>query len=126
MRYTIVVAAISTLSGCSEAAGAAIDPASDIDCSVVAFYYSGLAAHEGAPVDQQRATKIVHEWYAAKVRDIAVQSGDPQAVLSKAAPILDVIKHDPKGMAGNLQTCADRAIGDPSFNAFADTQGWKS
>lgn len=114
----------SLLAACSEAAGATIDTTSDVDCSVVAFYYNGLAAHQGAPADQQGATRVIHEWYAAKLRDIVVKTGDAQAVLAKAEPVLNAIKRDPKGMAGNLKNCADRAIGDPKFDAFARSQGW--
>ena len=117
----LLFASLVALAGCGQASGSVPDPSSDLHCSVIAFYFSGLAEHDGAPADQRRALAAVHEWYAAKLRQLATQRGDPNSVLAEAEPILDAIKRDPRAMLDEHETCSERAMADPAFNRFVGT-----
>ncbi len=107
------------LTGCGEASGGVPDASSDLHCSVLAFYFSGYAEHTGAAADQRRALSAVHEWYAAKLRQVAVERGGPDSVLAEGAPVLEQVKHDPQGALDEFQACSNRALADPAFKGFA-------
>ena len=117
----IRLAPIIVIAGCGEARGTVPDASNDLHCSVLSFYFAGLARHSGAPADQQRATAAIHEWYAAKAREVAAQRSDPNAVLAEMEPIFEAIKQDPRSMLDELSACTDRAAADPGFDAFART-----
>jgi hypothetical protein len=107
----LVVPAASALAACAQASAAAPDTSSDIDCSVLAFYFNGLAEHRGAPLSQRRATQAVHEWYSIKVQKISREKG-ADAVLSRAGPLLETTKQDPMKMRAANTACADRALNE--------------
>ena len=121
MRIALWTAPLSViLSGCSSASAATVDPKSDVHCSVLAFYFHGLAKHEGAPADQVAATKGLHDWYAIKMKEVAGERFKDAAVfLREVEPILDAVKADPLSMRDEASACADRAAADPTFNRFA-------
>lgn len=123
--FAAQIIACLILSGCGTASAATIDPADDVHCSVVAFYFHGLAKHHGFPDDQQRAAKGIHEWYASKMRQVAVGRWGGMAGFEKeVAPLLETIKSDPLAMRDEMTTCTERAGRDPAFNRFARTQGF--
>src|SRR5688572_30180343 len=93
-RMLFLTLASACLVACAQASAANPDPSQDIDCSVVTFYFSGLAKHEGAEAAQQRALSAVSKWYAAKVETLAKQNGANQ-VLNRAGPLLEAVKRDP-------------------------------
>ena len=121
MRLTnwVCLAPIIFIAGCAEARGSVPDASNDLHCSVLAFYFAGLAQHSGAPADQQRGTAAVQQWYAAKARELAAQRPDPNAALADMAPILEAIKRDPNSMLDEFSACTDRAAADPAFEVFA-------
>jgi hypothetical protein len=121
MRLLAVpVLALTLLGGCGEAGAANVDPADDVHCSVLAFYFHGFAKHQGVPANQLRATKVMHEWYAAKVRDVAVERwGGTDGFQKEIGPLLEAVKKDPKAMADEMVACTDRAIAAEGFNQFA-------
>lgn len=120
MHPFALVFACALLSGCGGASAATLDPSDDVHCSVLAFYFDGLARHQGAPRDQLRATKVMHEWYAAKMRDVAVERwGDMAGFEKEAGPLLESVKADPQAMADEMLACTDRAVAAPGFNRFA-------
>lgn len=121
-RNAVLMCCLSALAaGCGQAEAANPDPTRDIDCSVVAFYFKGLAEKDGAPQEQRRSTAAIHEWYALKLREIRIQRGDTQSVLAEAAPILEAVKRDPLAALDELEACTDRAVSDPSFGSFAES-----
>lgn len=108
------------LTACGQANATRIDPKNDVHCSVLAFYFQGLAKHQGAPRKQQQATKGLHEWYAAKMRATAAERFKDLAGLEREiSPLLEAVKADPKSMADKLGDCAKRAAADPGFDRFA-------
>jgi hypothetical protein len=120
MRKLISAAIVIGLCGCASAYAVTIDSNNDIHCSVLAFYFHGLAKHDGAPDKQVRATKGLQDWYAVKMR--AAEGGrysDPAVMQSEIGPILESVKADPVSMRDKAKACADRAVADPSFNHFA-------
>jgi hypothetical protein len=120
MRLLAPIIACTFLGGCGTATAATLDPSDDAHCSLLAFYFNGLAEHQGAPRDQLRATKVLHEWYAAKIRQVAVKRwGDMSGYEKEMGPLLERIKSDPKAMGDELIACTDRAMATPDFNQFA-------
>ena len=121
MRRAFCLVPLSLLlTACGEADATLIDPRNDVHCSVVAFYFHGLAKHEGAPADQQHATKVLHEWYAAKMRrEAGERFKDWQNFEREISPLLEAIKAKPTAMTDELDACLDRAIADPAFDLFA-------
>jgi hypothetical protein len=118
LSTALIAGILST--ACSSANAVAIDENNDIHCSVLAFYFHGLAKHEGAPAEQVRATKGLQDWYATKLR--AVGGGrfsEPAVMQSEIAPILEAIKADPLSMRGKTKACAERASAEPAFDKFA-------
>jgi hypothetical protein len=111
IRHWLVVPAASALAACGQASAAAPDTSGDIDCSVLAFYFNGLAEHTGAPPSQRRATQAVHEWYSIKVQKISREEG-ATAVLSRAGPVLETVKRDPMKMRDSHKACAVRAVSE--------------
>lgn len=110
------IVACMLLIGCGRAAATTIDPADDVHCSVVAFYFQGLTEHAGAPSDQRHAVKALQEWYSAKMRQVAVERwGGLAAAERELAPLLDAVKSDPVAMRDELLACTERAIADPAF-----------
>lgn len=121
MRNILLVSLASALlSACSSAGAATVDVKNDVHCSILAFYFHGLAKHERAPEDQIRATRGLHDWYAEKAR---VSSGrrfsDLKVMQAEVEPILETIKADPNSMRDEYRGCADRAASDPQFDRFA-------
>lgn len=101
-----------------------VDSTNDVHCSVLAFYFNGLAEHRSAPRNQIRATKVVHEWYGAKMRRVAVERWDNWAEFAKETePVLEAVKSDPAAMRDELLACTDRAIAEPGFEKFASELG---
>lgn len=110
------------VAACGNANAAALDPSRDVDCSVLTFYFKGLADHQGAPADQQHALAAMHEWYAVKTRALAVERwGDMEGLAGEVGPLLDAIKRDPMSMLDELAACTERAVEDPDFDRFART-----
>jgi hypothetical protein len=108
------------LAACSAAKASMPDPAKDTDCSVLAFYFSRQAAQSAAPPVQKHATRVVHEWYAGKVRNIAVERwGDMAGMDRELGPLLEAVNRDPMAMTDRYMQCIERATGDPNFDAFA-------
>lgn len=117
-RISTVLACV-ILGGCGQTA-AKVDPRDDVHCSVLAFYFHGLAKHENVPLQQIRATEGLHDWYAAKMRAKAGKRLQDFAVMDReVTPLLDAIKADPAAMRDEARACADRAAADPGFNDFA-------
>jgi len=110
-RVLLFAAASAGLAACSQANAATPDPSQDIDCSVVAFYFSGLAEHRGVEPAQKRALAAVHKWYSKKVQAIAKDEG-ANGVLTRAGPVLEAVKRDPMNMRDELAACTDRAVND--------------
>ena len=110
VRHALIAAAASTIAvACSQAVAATPDPSKDLDCSVITFYFSGLAKHRGAEVGEQQALASVFDWYRARVKgEAGAENGD--AMLSRAAPILEAVKRDPMNMRDELAACTDRAV----------------
>lgn len=118
--FAAAIATCTVLSGCGVAGAATLDPTDDVHCSVLTFYVHGLAQHEKTSSDYRMATKVMHEWYAAKVRLVAVERWGGMAGFEKEVkPLLEAIKSDPKAMTDEALACADRAGADPDFNRFA-------
>lgn len=108
------------LSGCGRAQAATIDPANDVHCSVLAFYLHGLAKHEGRPDKQVRATKGLHDWYAAKMRAATGDRlKDPAVLEREVGPLLETVKADPLATREEALACMERAQADPTFDRFA-------
>ncbi len=116
-RLGVVLLALASLGACSQAAASPVDPANDLHCSVVAFYFSGHPVTKAAPQDQQVAVKRVFDWYSIKVRALAAESGG-DSVLSTAAPVLEAVKKDHLAHREHLLACANRASDDPAFRAW--------
>jgi len=116
-----IVAPLTALAACGQASGSVPDASSDLHCSVLAFYFSGQAEHDGAPTDQRRALAVVHEWYAAKLRQLTAERGESDSVLNGGAAILEAVKRDPRAMVDEAQACSARALADPEFNGFANS-----
>jgi hypothetical protein len=108
------------LVSCTEANAVAIDATDDVHCSVLAFKFKAHADSSSAPADQRHALKVVHEWYAAKVRAVAVERwGDKQGFEREMQPLLDLANQNPAAVTDDLKMCVDRALADPAFNSFA-------
>ena len=124
MRLLAAIMTCTLLSGCGAASATTLDPSDDVHCSVLAFYFNGLAKHQGAPREQLRATKVMHEWYAAKMRQIAVERwGDMAGYEKEVGPLLEGVKSDPKAMGDEMLVCTNRAVAAPGFNQFARSLG---
>lgn len=107
------------LSGCGQANAVIVDPANDVHCSVVAFYFHGFAKHDGAPKTQQDALRTLHHWYAIKMKIVAGERFKEWAnVEREVGPVLEAIKADPRSMRDELGACTDRAAADPLFDGF--------
>lgn len=118
------ILACTLLSGCGKFHAAPLDPADDVHCSVLAFYFHGRAQHEGAPGDHLRATKVMHEWYAARMRGVAAERwGDMSGFEKEVGPILEAVKEDPKGARDEMVVCTKRAIAAKGFERFAEELG---
>jgi hypothetical protein len=99
------------ITSCSQASAAMPDPANDVNCSVLAFYFKGLGEPTGAKPSQQQSLARVHGWYSRKVQEISQEKG-AEAVLSRAGPVLETVKKDPLAMRDAHMACAKRAIGE--------------
>jgi hypothetical protein len=110
-RTVLTALASAGLAACGQAFAATPDASHDVDCSVVAFYFTGLAEHMGADPTQQRAVAAVHEWYSTKVQAIAREKGGNE-VLNRAGPVLEAVKRDPVNMRDELAACTDRAVNE--------------
>ena len=120
MRLLAATIACVLLSGCGQASAATIDPADDVHCSVIAFYFHGFAEHHGLPAYQQKAAKGVHDWYAAKMRLVAKERwGDMAGFEKEAGPLLETVKSDPLAMQDEMVACTARAAADPAFEQHA-------
>jgi hypothetical protein len=120
LRNLLSLACLSALCACSNAGASTLDAGEDLDCSVVLFYFKGLAEHLGRPANERHATMVIHEWYGARIRKAAPERwSDEEAMLAEAAPILETIKAEPMAARDELMTCTERAVDDPSFDAFA-------
>ena len=113
MRASKMALALTALglAACAAANATPFDGDDDVHCSTIAFYQQGLAEHVGAPADQRRATKAVHEWYAAKVRAIAAKDG-LDSLQRRVEPVLEAVKRDPQSSREAMLRCADRAIAE--------------
>ena len=119
-RRSIAWLLLIAVSACNQASAAAPDPAKDLDCSVLAFYFHGYAKHIDAPTHQRHATRMVFEWYAARIREQAnARWFGSAAYLADADPLLQAIKRDPRSMHDVYIACSTRAIDDPKFERFA-------
>jgi hypothetical protein len=119
-RLLTLMLAVESVAACSPASAVTIDPRNDVHCSVLAFYFHGLAVHDGASNTQIRATKGLQDWYTAKLRAHASgRYADPALLQRELGPILDTIKANPDSMRDAARTCVSRAAADPSFNDFA-------
>lgn len=116
------LAPLAMFAGCAPARGSVPDASNDLHCSVLAFYFAGYAEQSGAPTDQRQGAMAIHEWYAAKAREIAAQRSDPNSALAEMASVLEAVKRDPRSMLDEFSTCTDRAATDPAFDAFARTR----
>ena len=124
MRLLGVILACVFLGGCGAASAATVDPADDVHCSILAFYFHGLANHQGVAGDQIEATRVLHEWYAARMRVVAADRwSDTAAYEKEVAPLLERIKSDPQAMADEMLACTDRAIASAGFDEFAFNRG---
>lgn len=124
MRVVAATLACTLLSACGAASATTVNPSDDVHCSVLAFYFHGLAEHQGVPRQHLAATKVMHEWYAVKMRQAAVERwGDMAGYEHEVGPLLDSIKSDPKAMEGEMLACVDRATADPAFDQFARLTG---
>ena len=110
-RILLVALASVGLTACGRANAATPDVSQDVDCSVVAFYFTGLAQQMRVEPTQQRAVAAVHDWYSARVRAMASQEGANE-VLSRAGPILEAVKRDPVNMRDEMAACTDRAVNE--------------
>ena len=120
MRNLLAVAVLIGLSACGPANAVPVDAKNNIHCSVLAFYFHGLAKHDGAPNKQIHAMKGLQDWYAIKMRsDVGGRYFDPAVMQSEVGPILATIKADPFSMRDEVVACADRAAADPAFNDFS-------
>jgi|GEM_PF-2671405 len=117
----IRLAPIIVMAACGQASGSVPDASSDLHCSVLAFYFTGQAEHDGAPADQRRALAVVHEWYAAKLRQLTAERDESDSVLNEGTAILEAVKRDPRAMVDEAQACSARALADPEFNGFANS-----
>lgn len=122
MRHILSAATLIGLSTCASADAVSIDSKNDIHCSVLSFYFHGLAKHNHASDEQVFATKGLRDWYAIKMRSAeGGRYSDPAVIQSEIGPILEAIKADPLSMQDEVKACADRAVADPSFNSFASS-----
>ncbi len=121
MRRVLTFMVVANLIGaCSPAPAVKIDPQNDIHCSVLSFYFYGLAKHDGAPDAQILATKALQDWYAAKLQsDAGNRYSDPALAKKNIGPILDAVKANPATMRDAMRICTNRAASDPTFANFA-------
>lgn len=120
MRLPALLAVCIALAGCGQASAAVIDPADDVHCSALAFYFHGFAEHHKFPAAQINAAKGVHDWYAARMRSVAKERwGDMAGFEKEVAPLLEAIKADPLAMRDEMTACTERAAADPAFNQHA-------
>jgi len=119
-RLLTLMLAVESMAACSPATAVTIDPKNDVHCSVLTFYFHGLAVHDGASNTQIRATKGLEDWYAAKLRSHSGgRYADPTLLQRELGPVLDTIKANPDAMRDAAKACVSRAAADPSFNDFA-------
>lgn len=120
MRNFLIAAATIALCACTSANAVTIDPKNDMHCSVLSFYFHGLARHEGFSDKQVRAAKGLQDWYAAKIRSAeGGRYSNPAIMQSEIGPVLEAVKADPRSMLDEAKACLDRAAADPSWNSFA-------
>jgi hypothetical protein len=122
MRNIVLGTVLSIfICACSGSGNAAVvNPENDIHCSVLSFYFHGLAKHNGLSDEQLRASKGLEDWYAAKMRKaLGEHYSDPAIMKSEIEPILEVVKADPLSMRDEVTACAKRASADPAFDMFA-------
>ncbi|MEG3124589.1 hypothetical protein [Sphingomonas sp. GB1N7] len=120
MRNFLGAAIAMGLCACTSANAVTIDPKNDVHCSVLAFYFHGLAKHIDAPDEQVRATRGLQDWYARKMRSAeGGRYSNPAVMQSEIGPIFETIKSNPLSMQDEAKACADRASTDPEFNKFA-------
>ena len=119
-RLLILMLAFESMAACSPASAVTIDPKNDVHCSVLTFYFHGLAVHDGASSTQIRAAKGLQDWYAAKLRSLSGgRYADPALMQREIGPVLDTVKANPDAMRDAARACVSRAAADPSFNDFA-------
>ena len=119
-RFALLLMVAAGLAACSDAKASMPDPARDSDCSVLAFYFNQQAEQSQALPDQKHATRVVHEWYAGKVRRIAAEQWSGMEDLNRElGPVLEAVKRDPMAMTDHYLQCTERAAGDPGFDKFA-------
>lgn len=111
------IAAAMALGACGQASALPVDPSNDLHCSVVAFYFKGDPITQAAPQNQRDAIARIFDWYTVKTQALAAEQG-PDAVLRTAAPALEAVKKDPAAHREHLLTCTNRAVDDPTFNAW--------
>ncbi len=116
-RYLPMVLASAAMAACSQAAASPVDPQNDIHCSVAAFYFKGHPVTQGSPPNVRYAVDRLFDWYSIKVRALAAERG-AESVQSTAEPVLEAIKRDFLGHREHLTACTDRAVADPTFNAW--------
>jgi hypothetical protein len=97
------------LAACTQAQAITPDPDNDIDCSVVAFYFSSEAQRSSAPEDHRRATAALHAWYAKRVQEVAAQRSLPE-IEKRADPLLAELNRDSASMREVAASCTERAV----------------
>lgn len=117
-----ILCASLALAGCGRAEAAGPDPARDVDCSVLAFYFARHAERSGAPADQAHGARALHLWYSERIQAIALRRGNGDGVLAEAAPVLAAVNADPRGMLDEYSACAERAFAEPGWDAFAERE----
>jgi hypothetical protein len=120
--YQLILLVLSAgLAACSDAKASLPDPTRDADCSVLAFYFHRQAAESEAPSHQKHAARVVHEWYAARIRKMAVEArwSGMDDFNREIGPILEAVKRDPMAMTDRYLQCTERAASDPGFDRFA-------
>ena len=109
---------LAALTSCGQANGRALDPSSDLQCSVIVYYFDGLAEHVGAPTDHKRILSKVNQWYASKVQQLALERSQADSEMGQASAVLEQVKRDPEAAYDEAAACIDRAVADPAFNGF--------
>ena len=121
-KYFFISALAASLHACGTP-DVIVDSSDDNHCSLLSFYFSGLAKYADAPDEQQLATKTIFEWYASKERQQAEREGVEtvkRRVLS-LEPVFDAIKKNPNSMTDELEACSARAQKSIGFTEFART-----
>ena len=111
------VVAVLGIAACSSAQASKLNANDDLHCSVVWFY---LARSVQPKSDAEaRASFIASAWYNKRIGN--------KADLSKAAPVLKMVKDDPAAARLTAADCFERALRDPGFKGFVReaTEAWK-